>query len=161
MKPASHPDAVRIQRLLDAAGLAVTVVEFEQSTHSSLEAAAAIGCPVGEIAKTIVFRGKTSGDAVAVIASGANRVCEKKVAALLGEKMGRADPDYVLAATGHAVGGVAPLGHPRPLRMLLDRDLQCFGRIWSAAGTPNAVFPLTPAQLEGLTAAPWADVRKD
>lgn len=161
MKPASHPDAVRIQGLLDAAGIAACVVEFEQSTHSSAEAAAAIGCPVEQIAKTIVFRGKSSGEAVVVIASGTNRVCEKKLAALLGEKMGRADADYVLAVTGYAVGGVAPLGHPRPLRLLLDQDLQRFERIWSAAGTPNAVFALMPAQLQALTGAPWADLRKD
>ncbi|MEN3110969.1 YbaK/EbsC family protein [Uliginosibacterium paludis] len=161
MKTTTHPDAIRIQRLLDAAGISATVVEFEQSTHSSAEAAAAVGCAVEEIAKTVVFRGRQSGAAAVVIASGANRICEKKLAALLGEKPGRADADFVLQATGYVVGGVAPLGHPAPLRLFLDADLQRFPRIWSAAGTPNAVFPLSPAQLAQLTAAPWADVRKD
>lgn len=160
MKPASHPDALRIQQLLDAAGIDTTVLEFAETTHSSADAAAAVGCGVAEIAKTVVFRGKQSGAAAVVIASGANRICEKKLAALLGEKPGRADADFVQAATGYVVGGVAPLGHPAPLRLFLDADLQRFARIWSAAGTPNAVFPLSPAQLVQITGAAWVDVRK-
>lgn len=161
MKPAEHPNARRIQQLLDAAGVSTTVVEFEQPTRTSVEAAEAVGCSVAEIAKSIVFRGKQSGQAVVVIASGENRVCEKKVAALVGEALGRADADFVREATGYAIGGVAPLGHAQPVRLLMDADLRRFGQIWAAAGTPFSVFPLTPDQLAGLTGAAWADLRKD
>jgi len=161
MKPAEHPTARRTQELLAAAGLAATVVEFEQPTRTSAEAAAAIGCSVAEIAKSIVFRSKLSGQAVLVVASGDNRVCERKVAALVGEKLGRADADFVRAATGYAIGGVAPLGHAQPVRLLLDRDLQRFSQVWAAGGTPYSVFPLTPEQLASLTGADWLDIRQD
>lgn len=161
MKPATHPNACRIQQLLDQAGIVTTVVEFEQPTRTSVEAAEAVGCSVAEIAKSIVFRGKQSGQAVVVIASGENRVCEKKVAGLVGEALGRADADFVREATGYVIGGVAPLGHAQPVRLVMDADLQRFERLWAAAGTPFSVFPLTPVQLAGLTGVAWADVRKD
>lgn len=161
MKPAVHPTALRTQDLLSAAGLPARVVEFEQPTRTSAEAAAAIGCTVAEIAKSIVFRARTSGEAVLVVASGDNRVCEKKVASLVGDRLGRADADFVRAATGYAIGGVAPLGHAQPVRLLLDRDLQRFATIWAAAGTPFSVFALTPDELARITGAVWADVRQD
>lgn len=161
MTPAGHPTAQRTQQLLAAAGLAGAVVEFEQPTRTSAEAATAIGCSVAEIAKSIVFRGKASGQAVLVVASGDNRVCERKVAALVGEKLGRADADFVRAATGYTIGGVAPLGHAQPVRLLLDRDLQRFARIWAAGGTPYSVFPLTPSELQALTGSDWQDIRQD
>lgn len=158
MKPAQHPTALRTQQYLADAGVTAQVVEFEQPTRSSAEAAAAIGCSVAEIAKSVVFRGKESGQAVVVVASGDNRVSEAKVAALVGEKIGRADADFVREATGYAIGGVAPIGHARPVRLLLDTDLQRFTRLWAAAGTPFSVFPLGPAQLQALTAAEWSDI---
>ncbi|KAI5915179.1 YbaK/EbsC family protein [Thauera sp. 2A1] len=161
MKPAQHPTALRTQRLLAEAGIDTQVVEFEQPTRTSAEAAAAIGCTVAEIAKSVVFRAKQSGGAVVVVASGDNRVCEDKVARLVGEKLGRADADFVRAATGYAIGGVAPLGHAGPVRLLLDADLQRFARIWAAAGTPFSVFPLTPGPLAALTAAAWTDIRQE
>lgn len=161
MKPAIHPTALRTQQLLSERGLPVSVVEFDQPTRTSAEAAAAIGCTVAEIAKSIVFRGKQSGQAILVVASGDNRVCERKVAELVGEKLGRADADFVRSATGYAIGGVAPLGHSTPPRLLLDGDLRRFERIWAAAGTPFSVFPLTPDELQQLTGAGWADVRQD
>lgn len=160
MKPATHPTALRTQQLLAERGIATIVVEFEQPTRTSAEAAAAIGCTVAEIAKSIVFRGKQSGQAILVVASGDNRVCERKVAELVGEKLGRADADFVRSATGYAIGGVAPLGHAQPLRLLLDADLRRFARIWAAAGTPFSVFPLTPDELQHLTGATWDDVRQ-
>ncbi|MBS0543055.1 MAG: YbaK/EbsC family protein, partial [Proteobacteria bacterium] len=144
MKPAQHPTALRTQRLLAEAGIDTRVVEFEQPTRTSAEAAAAIGCTVAEIAKSVVFRAKQSGSAVVVVASGDNRVCEDKVARLVGEKLGRADADFVREATGYAIGGVSPLGYAGPVTLLLDADLQRFARIWAAAGTPFSVFPLTP-----------------
>ena len=161
MKPASHPTALRTQQLLGESGLPIRVVEFEQPTRTSAEAAAAIGCSVAEIAKSIVFRALESGLAVVVVTSGDNRVSETKVSALVGEKLGRADADFVREATGYAIGGVAPIGHAKPVRLLVDADLQRFATVWAAAGTPFSVFPITPAQLLRLTGAAWADVRQE
>lgn len=161
VKPATHPTALRTQRLLLDAGIATQVVEFEQPTRTSAEAAAAIGCSVAEIAKSVVFRGKASGQAVVVVASGDNRVCETKAAQLVGEKLGRADADFVRQATGYAIGGVSPVGHANPVKLLLDADLQRFATVWAAGGTPFSVFPLSPDQLPGLTDAGWCDVKVD
>lgn len=159
MKPAQHPTAQRTQSLLNEAGIDIRVVEFEQSTRTSAEAAAAIGCTAAEIAKSIVFRGKQSGQAVLVVASGDNRVSEAKVKQLVGEALGRADADFVRAATGYAIGGVAPLGHTQAVKIVLDQDLLRFEQIWAAAGTPFSVFPLSPDALARLTGAPWSDIR--
>jgi Cys-tRNA(Pro) deacylase len=161
MNPARHPTALRVQALLHEHGLDVRVVEFEQPTRTSAEAAAAIGCTVAEIAKSVVFRGRESGQAVIVVASGDNRVSEKKVAALLGEKLGRADADFVREATGYAIGGVSPLGHAQPVKLVLDEDLQRFGTVWAAAGTPFSVFPLAPDDLRRITGTGWALIRDD
>lgn len=160
MKSAEHPTALRTAQLLREAGVDAQVVEFEQPTRTSAEAAAAIGCSVGEIAKSVVFRGKTSGLAVVVVASGGNRVSEAKVAEMLGEPLTRADADFVRAATGYVIGGVAPIGHSQPVKLLLDQDLQRFETIWAAGGTPFSVFPLRPDQLRSLTGADWADIRQ-
>jgi prolyl-tRNA editing enzyme YbaK/EbsC (Cys-tRNA(Pro) deacylase) len=158
MKPARHPTALRTLQLLREAGIDARVVEFEHPTRTSAEAAVAIGCSVAEIAKSIVFRGKTSGQAVVVVASGDNRVSEAKVAAKLGEPLARADADFVRTATGYVIGGVAPIGYSQPVKMLLDEDLQNFATVWAAAGTPFSVFPIKPDQLRDLTGADWADV---
>jgi len=159
MKPATHPTTLRIQRLLTDAQVKSDVVEFEQPTRTSAEAAAAIGCTVAEIAKSVVFRTKETNQAVVVVTSGDNRVSEKKVAKLVGEELGRADADFVRESTGFVIGGVPPFGHANPVRMFLDADLQRFQRVWAAAGTPFAVFPLTPAELAKLTGAAWSDIR--
>jgi prolyl-tRNA editing enzyme YbaK/EbsC (Cys-tRNA(Pro) deacylase) len=159
MKPAQHPTALRITQYLRDAGLDTHVVEFEQPTRTSAEAAAAIGCEVAEIAKSIVFRGTASGQAVVVVASGINRVSEAKVEARVGEKLARADADFVRDATGYAIGGVAPVGHAKPVKLLLDEDLRRFAKVWAAGGTPYSVFPLTPEELRGITRAEWADVK--
>ena len=159
MKPAQHPTALRIAQLIHHAGIDTQVVEFEQTTRTSAEAAAAVGCEVAQIAKTIIFRGKASGNAVVVVASGANRVDESKVQALVGESLGRADADFVRESTGFAIGGVAPIGHTKPVKMVLDEDLKRFEVIWAAAGTPFSVFPLTADQLAKITGANWADVK--
>ena len=161
MKPAGHPSALRIRRLLEDAGLAAPVVEFEEPTRTSAEADAAIGCAVAEIAKSVVFRDKADGRAVVVVASGDNRVDESKVARRLGTKLGRADADFVRASTGFVIGGVCPVGHANPVTLLLDADLQRFETVWAAARTPFSVFPLSPSDLARLTGAPWCDVRQD
>ncbi len=156
MKPAVSQGARRIQAIL---GSAFRVLEFEDSTHSSAEAAAAVGCDVAQIAKSMVFRA-ADGQPVLVVASGANRVDDRKVAALLGQKIKRADAAFVLQHTGFAPGGVPPIGHAARPVTLLDRDLQGFAVIWAAAGSPNAVFALTPDDLARLTAAEFVDVAK-
>lgn len=161
MKPAQHPTALRTQGLLADAGLAVRVVEFEQPTRTSAEAAEAIGCAVAEIAKSVVFRNKSESGAIVVVASGANRVDERKVADCLGVKLGRADADFVRESTGYVIGGVAPIGHSGSVKLLLDRDLRAFSTVWAAAGAPFSVFPLAPAALQELTGAEWADIRAD
>jgi len=159
LKPAQHPTALRVSQWLRDSGLDPHVVEFEQPTRTSAEAAAAIGCEVAEIAKSIVFKGTASGQAVVVVASGSNRVSEAKVALHVGEKLARADADFVREATGYAIGGVAPIGHARPVKLLLDQDLQRFARVWAAGGTPFSVFPLTPGELQRITGAAWSDVK--
>lgn len=146
-----RPAAARVQSLLRAAGLEAKVVEFAETTRTSAEAAAQIGCAVAQIAKSLVFRAKATGRPVLVIASGANRVDEKAVEALLGEKIGKADADFVRDKTGYAIGGVAPVGHATPPVTFIDESLLVFEVIWAAAGTPFAVFPLAPAELQRLT----------
>lgn len=160
MSGARKGSVQRVQAALEAHGLAVEVREFPASTRTSAEAAAAIGCAVGQIAKSLVFRARTSDRAVMVIASGANRVDEKAVAARLGEPIGRADAAFVRARTGYAIGGVPPVGHPEPLPTFIDRDLLGYDEIWAAAGTPNAVFRLRPADLAALTGGEVADIRQ-
>jgi prolyl-tRNA editing enzyme YbaK/EbsC (Cys-tRNA(Pro) deacylase) len=156
MKPATAPSALQVQAAL---GPDFQVVEFEASTRTSEDAAAAIGCSVAEIAKSLVFR-TAAGKPVLVIASGTNRVDEKKVRALLGEKIERADADFVRSATGYAIGGVPPLAHATQPVVLIDRDLEAFTFLWAAAGTPNAVFRITPADLVRLTQGQVADVAR-
>lgn len=152
--------ALRVQAVLDGIGLGHRVVEHEGSTRTSEDAANAIGCAVAEIAKSLIFRAKDSGRPVLVIASGVNRVDEKAVGRLIGEKIERADPDFVRDNTGYAIGGVPPIGHAVPPLVLIDADLMAFETVWAAAGTPNAVFRLTPAQLVSMTGGRVEAVRK-
>jgi prolyl-tRNA editing enzyme YbaK/EbsC (Cys-tRNA(Pro) deacylase) len=133
---------------------------LEQSARTSQEAADALGVEVGQIAKSVIFRRQADERAVLVIASGDRRVDEKKVAAITGA-LGRADADFVKAATGFSIGGVSPLAHSSAPVTLIDRELFRFDALWAAAGHPNGVFLLTPQQLESLTdGAPVADVTR-
>lgn len=151
-QPASlKPSAQRVQDALNAQGFTNQVIELPASTRTAAEAAAAAGCTVGQIAKSLVFAGKSSGQALLVIASGANRVDEKRLAALVGEMITRPDADFVRAQTGFVIGGVPPLGHTYPLRTFIDEDLLGYDTIWAAAGHPNAIFRLTPAELVAMT----------
>jgi prolyl-tRNA editing enzyme YbaK/EbsC (Cys-tRNA(Pro) deacylase) len=145
------PSAQRVQDALAARGLPNQVRELEQTARSAAEAAAALGCEVGQIAKSLVFKGRGSGRAVLVIASGASRVDTARVEALLGEPLDRPDADFVRAETGFAIGGIPPVGHARPLVTFIDEDLRRWPILWAAAGHPSAVFPLTPDELERLT----------
>jgi len=144
---AASPSIARVQDALRAAGLFNEVRELPDSTRSSAEAAAALGCSVAQIAKSVVFR-SGSGRPVLVVASGANRMDERKVEALLGDRLLRADAEYVRERTGFAIGGVAPIAHATPPHVFLDEDLFAFDRVYAAAGTPFAIFALTPAELE-------------
>ncbi len=157
MKPATAASALRVQAAL---GPGYQVLEFDAGTRTAAEAAAAIGCEVAEIAKTLIFRAEPSARAVLVIASGVNRVDERKVGEIVGEKIVRADADFVRLKTGFAIGGVPPLGHAEPLVTLIDESLRAFETIWAAAGTPNAVFRLTPTDLERLTGGSVAAVAR-
>lgn len=150
----------RVELALRALGMPADVVEFGESTRSSAEAAAAIGCEVGQIAKSIVFRGKQSGRCILVIASGADRVDEKKLRAEIGEGVSRADADFVRERTGFAIGGVAPVGHVGEVCVLVDRRLWDMDPIWAAAGTPNAVFRLSADDLHRIPGIRVVDVRQ-
>lgn len=145
------PSAQRVQDALAAQGFRHEVIELADSTRSAAEAAAAVGCAVGQIAKSLVFKGADSGQAILVIASGANRVHEKRLGQGLGEKLEKPAADFVREQTGFAIGGIPPLGHVRPLPTVIDEDLLQFDEIWAAAGHPNAVFRLTPAELVRMT----------
>ena len=156
--PSLKPSARRVQDLIARRGL--VVVEMPDSTRTADDAAAACGCTVAQIGKSLVFKATGSERPVLVVASGVNRVDERKVAAALGEPIARADPDFVRTATGFAIGGVAPVGHAVEPVVYLDADLMALPRIWCAAGTPNAVFEATPADLLDLTGGTTLDVRK-
>ncbi len=153
--------AQRVQEALRSRGFELKVVEMPASTRTSPEAAAAVGCEVGQIAKSLVFRTMQTGRAVLVIASGSNRVDEKKVGRLLGEKIGKADADFVRDKTGYAIGGIPPVGHLEALETYIDEDLLTYDVIWAAAGTPHAVFELTPPVLTAMTGGRVANLRRD
>lgn len=152
------PSAQRVQDALAARGYSNQVVEFADSTRTAAEAAAAVGCTVGQIAKSLIFRGHTTRRPILIIASGANRVHEKRMAAIIGEKLDKADADFVRETTGYAIGGVPPLGHDQPLVTYIDRALLAYQEIWAAAGHPFAVFRLTPDELLAMTGGELADV---
>lgn len=143
--------AQRIQDKLSELGYTHQVVELPESTRTAQEAAAAIGCEVAQIAKSIIFRLQPSDEALLVVTSGVNRVNEKHLANTLHEKLGKADADFVRERTGFVIGGVAPIGHLDPIRTLIDEDLLQFDTIWAAAGHPKAVFELTPDELVNMT----------
>ena len=147
----------RVRTALAAVGLADVIVEFPAGTRTSADAAAAVGCTVAQIAKSMVFR---AGDrAVVVITSGANRVDATKVADVLGVPIRRADADWVRDATGFAVGGVSPIGHLATPLLLFDRDLLAFDQVWAAAGSPSHVFAVAPDVLARITGAVIADIK--
>ncbi len=147
------PSAQRVQIALQAYGLSLQVVELPDSTRTAAEAAQAIGCTVAQIAKSLVFKTKDTHKPILVIASGTNRVNEKKVGDLLGEAIDKADANFVRDRMGFVIGGVPPVGHTEKPETLLDEDLLQYDTIWAAAGTPNAVFRLTPADLVKITGA--------
>jgi prolyl-tRNA editing enzyme YbaK/EbsC (Cys-tRNA(Pro) deacylase) len=146
----------RVRAALLAAGHPDTIRVFPEGTRTSAEAAAAVGCDVAQIAKSIILR--AGGRPVLVIASGANRVDMAKVAAAAGAAVKRADGGWVRDVTGFAIGGVAPLGHLTPPVVLVDEDLSAFDRVWAAAGSPMHVFETTPAELLRISGGRQAEV---
>jgi len=154
------PSVARVRAALQAAGHPDTITEFPEGTRTAADAAAAVGCAIAQIAKSIVFRagGKQGARAAVIITSGANRVDPAKAAAALGVALARADADWVREVTGFAVGGVAPLGHTSPPLLLLDEDLLALDPIWAAAGSPRHVFRTTAAELRRITGAAVAAV---
>ncbi len=149
----------RVEAALVERGLENRILEVPASARTAPEAAAAIGCSVAQIAKSLVFRGAQSGSAILVVASGSNRVDEARLASMLGEAVARPDAAFVRAATGFAIGGVPPLAHATKLRTVLDRDLLALDPIWAAAGAPHAVFRLSAQELLAITGGEVADVK--
>jgi len=151
--------AARVQQALDSLGLDCRITEHAASARTSQEAADLLGCTVGQIAKSLIFRATVSGDPVLVIASGSNRVDEAKIGALLGEAIGRAKPDFVREVTGYAIGGIPPVGHAQSIRTFVDEDLLAFDVVYAAGGTPNALFPIRPADLLRVCGSHSANVK--
>lgn len=151
----------RVRDALAAAGVANEVQELAASTRSAAEAAEAVGCVIGQIVKSLVLKGVSSGELLLVLTSGANRVCTAKVAALAGEEVVMADSGSVREKTGFAIGGVPPLGHLTRLKVFIDRDLMAFPVIWAAAGSPNALFHLTPDELVRITGGSLTTVAEE
>jgi prolyl-tRNA editing enzyme YbaK/EbsC (Cys-tRNA(Pro) deacylase) len=145
--------ARRVRDALVALGLPADIRRLSDSTRTAPEAAAAVGCELGAIVKSLLMRGATSAAPVLALVSGANRADEALVAGVVGEPVERPDAAYVRAVTGYSIGGIPPLGHPAPVRTLLDEDLLRFETVWAAAGHPHAVFPIAPAALVSATGA--------
>lgn len=150
--------AARVQEALLAAGLDARVDELPDSTRSAQEAAAAIGCAVEQIAKSIVFRRADDGLLVLVVLRGVDRVDTAALARILGTEVQRADPELVRAVTGFAIGGVPPLGHETPIATVIDSALLAYDTVWAAAGTPRSVFAVRPADLAALAGMETAAV---
>jgi prolyl-tRNA editing enzyme YbaK/EbsC (Cys-tRNA(Pro) deacylase) len=154
----AHSTVARVQDALRARGHSGDVMELAESTRTAAEAAAACGVHVGQIVKSLVFM--ADGDPILVLASGVNQVDERRLETLTGKPVRRADADVVRATTGFAIGGVPPVGHARELAVFVDRDLLGYPELIAAAGTPRAVFRLTPAELCGMTAGRVEDLKR-
>lgn len=146
----------RVARALEEAGIETEIREVGQS-RTAQEAADAVGCHLDQIAKSIIFRGETSGEAILFLTAGGNQVDNAKASAVAGEDLGKADAALIRAQTGFAIGGVAPLGHLNPIRAFLDPRLMDFDEVWAAGGTPRHVFAMSPADLAPLTGAQISD----
>jgi prolyl-tRNA editing enzyme YbaK/EbsC (Cys-tRNA(Pro) deacylase) len=143
--------AQKVQDILETLGFSCYVVELSDSTRTAREAAQAVGCRVEQIVKSLVFKGQRTNTPILVVASGTNRVNEQRLSQLAGEPVEKADADFVRQRTGFVVGGVPPVGHTERLETFIDEDLLQNEEIWAAAGTPHAVFRLTPAELKAMT----------
>ena len=141
----------KVKAALAELGYGYEPVILPQSAGTSVQAAKALGCDVAQIAKSLVFRGRESGRGVLVVASGVNRVDEKRLGLTIGEKVRKPDADFVREVTGFSIGGVPPVGITQPLETIIDEDLLQYDTVWAAAGNPKAVFSLDPKDLESIT----------
>ncbi len=153
------PNALKVQDALKVQGLVCPIVELRETTRSAMDAAIALGCRVEQIVKSLVFKTKKTLRPILVVASGANRVNLKTLGELLAEPVKMADAGFVREMTGFDIGGVPPLGHPHSLITFIDEDLLLYDEIWAAAGTPNAMFKLTPNDLKKITAGKIISVK--
>lgn len=149
-KPLS-PSAQKVDDALRALGYRFDIIEHAESTRTAQEAADRAGCKLGQIVKSMIFKGKVSGKPILVLTSGANRVDENRISEYAGEAIGRADPDFVRSVTGFAIGGVPPVGHIQKMETYIDEDFLQYPTIWAAAGTPNAIFELKTTDLQKMT----------
>jgi len=155
-----HPTAQKVADAARELGLDIAIKEFEETTRTAEDAARAIGCSVAQIVKSLLF--VVDGQPVMALVSGPNRLAEAKLAALCGvsqKKIRRADADTVRTVTGFAIGGVPPFGHVSKLPIYIDQDFGQFEVIWAAAGTPNAVFAIAPAELGRITGGVVAELK--
>ncbi|MCI2398458.1 YbaK/EbsC family protein [Aliiroseovarius subalbicans] len=147
----------RVRAALEAAGDPVNIREMAEGTRSAAQAAAAVGCALDQIAKSIIFRSQDKGHAVLFLTAGGNQVDVEKASKLAGTALGRADAALIRAQTGFAIGGVAPIGHLNPIRAFMDPRLMAFDVVWAAAGTPRHVFAITPDEVQRLSGATLAE----
>lgn len=149
----------RVTAALEQAGLEITPLEMPAETRTAQQAADAAGCHLDQIAKSVIFAGSRSGQAILFVTAGGNRVDHTKASALAGEPLGKADAALIRQQTGFAIGGVAPVGHLNPIRAFFDRRLLDFDQIFAAAGTPRHIFPIAPAHLIEISGAQPADFK--
>ncbi len=148
----------RVARAAEELGLDTRIVRMGETTRTAQDAARACGCAVGQIVKSLIFKGRDSGDLVLLLVSGANRVDLEEASGAIGEPLDRADAGEVRARTGFAIGGVSPIGHLEAPRIWMDGDLIGYPAIWAAAGAPDAVFATTPAELQRITGPECIDL---
>ena len=156
MTDSTNPLPSAAQRVAEAAkhlGLSPKILTMAESTRTAADAAAACGCEVGQIVKSLVFRGANTGSPYLLLVSGKNRVDEEKAAKVIGEGLARPDAAYVRGITGFAIGGIPPFGHAQPLKTFMDSDLLAYADVWTAAGTPHCVMRLNPQDLQSKTHA--------
>ncbi len=151
MSDGLKPSAQKVQAALQARGLTCEVVQMDETTRSAEDAARAVGCEIGQIVKSLIFEGRQSHQPILVMTSGVNRVNENTLGRHVSEPVKMAGADYVRETTGFAIGGIPPVGHHNRLNTFIDEDLLQYEEIWAAAGTPHAVFKLTPDQLKMIT----------
>jgi prolyl-tRNA editing enzyme YbaK/EbsC (Cys-tRNA(Pro) deacylase) len=147
----------RVKRAADEAGLEIEILEMAEGTRTAADAAAAAGCEIDQIVKSIVFRGEDDGQVLLFLTAGGNRVDDRKASAVAGEPLGKADAALIRGQTGFAIGGVAPIGHLNPIRAFIDPRLMDFEVIWAAAGTPRHVFAANPRDIARVCGAQTAD----
>jgi len=154
---AKSKSLARVEAALAAGGIAAEIIEMAEGTRTAEQAAAAAGCALDQIVKSIVFRGEADGHVVLFLTAGGNRVDQDKASALAGEALGKADAQLIRAETGFAIGGVAPVGHLRKIRSFVDPRLLDFAQVWAAAGTPRHVFAADPREIIRLSGAEVSD----